>query len=259
MGFLETLDGISGSPITKAGFWAWDVYKKKKTQLLREVIRCEIRQGDFSRVDVDDMVGISYRLQKDVMEGVAKNNLRLLCALIAGLNESEKLTATNFLKFAPILESLTEDEIRVIAIDLYDQYNPRPQSPRAAALSMEATKELMESELYKQYKQQETDWEQTKNNFITSLGFEPRNKHHSYYTSIEDNDKMTEVHYGLLRTGLYRMSVETEYQEEEYDKEGKHGPYTKTYAEFEFTGLMVELMPYVKTTLKNLFDEQAIK
>ena len=96
MNFLDTVDEIANNPLAKATIFAWDKYKRNKIKMLREVIRSEIRQGDFSNVDIDDLVGISYRLQKDAMEGVAKNNLRLLCAIISGLHEDNKLTAPNF-------------------------------------------------------------------------------------------------------------------------------------------------------------------
>ena len=50
---------------------------EKRKELLRNVILSEIRQGDFSRVNEDDMIAICFRLLRDAMEGVAKNNLRL--------------------------------------------------------------------------------------------------------------------------------------------------------------------------------------
>ena len=88
---------------------------EKRKELLRNVILSEIRQGDFSRVNEDDMIAICFRLLRDAMEGVAKNNLRLMARLICGLNKKDQLTANNFQKYAKILADLDENEIVLLA------------------------------------------------------------------------------------------------------------------------------------------------
>lgn len=98
---------------------------EKRKELLRSVILSEIRQGDFSRVNEDDMIAICYRLLHDAMEGVAKNNLCLMARLICGLNKNGQLTANNFQKYAKILADLDENEIVFLAtsIKYINQYN----------------------------------------------------------------------------------------------------------------------------------------
>lgn len=196
----------------------WD----KKLENAREDILAEIRAGVFDNVDIDDQISIIHRLLRAISEGTARKNFRLICRLVQGLSDCKKLTAPIFLRFASVLDSLTEDEIKVISIDLYDDYNPKPID-----------------------NEKKVEWQKTKDEFIISLGFEPRNKHRSYYTSLEDNDKITKVHYALLRTGLYSLVVETEYEDVVYDKEGPRGPYTNTYTEFVTTDLMTDLKDVV--------------
>lgn len=90
-------------------------YIEKRKEELRNVILCEIRQGDFSRVYDDDKIAICYRLMRDAIEGTTKNNLRLMARLICGLNEKNKLTAPTFQKYEKILADLEQEEIEIIA------------------------------------------------------------------------------------------------------------------------------------------------
>lgn len=231
MNFLDTVDEIANSPLAKATIFAWDKYKRNKIKMLREVIRSEIRQGDFSNVDSDDLVGISYRLQKDAMEGVAKNNLRLLCAIISGLHEDNKLTAPNFLKFAPILEGVTENELKVIAYDLWPLLNPQPpHSDETSIVVRENGTYIYECEAHKV-------WRKSRESFIGSLG-------HS--------ENIKTIKYALLRTGLYYIKVDTSTKVEIYD-DGS-GNNTESYSDVEFrhSALMDELLPYIKSVILSL-------
>ncbi len=90
-------------------------YQNKKKENLRWVIEKEMRQGDFSRVNEDDMIAIFYRLTREALEGTAICNLRLMARLICGLNEKGQLTANNFQKHAKILADLDENEIVLLA------------------------------------------------------------------------------------------------------------------------------------------------
>ena len=83
----------------------------KKRKMLQDCILSEFRQGDFSRASEDDLIGIYYRLYRDAMEGVAKNNLRLMCRVIQGMYDKDKLKSKSFLRFANILSDLSEEEI----------------------------------------------------------------------------------------------------------------------------------------------------
>lgn len=86
----------------------------KRAQDAMEILLSEIRQGDFSGVDQNDAVSIIARFQRDAMEGVARNNLRLMARVINGMAKKNELKAPSFLKYANILSSLTEDEIIVL-------------------------------------------------------------------------------------------------------------------------------------------------
>lgn len=100
-------------------------YQNQKKEDLRWVIEKEIRQGNFSRVNEDDMIAICYRLAREALEGTAICNLRLMARLICGLNKKGQLTANNFQKYAKILADLDENEIVLLAtsIKYINQYN----------------------------------------------------------------------------------------------------------------------------------------
>lgn len=114
-GILGDCLGIKGVPTGTASS-AIGKLMGKRHALLREIIRCEIRQGNFERVDEDELISICFRLIRDAEEGVAKNNLRLMVRVINGMAEKEKLKASSFLNYASILANLTEDEIIVLGI-----------------------------------------------------------------------------------------------------------------------------------------------
>lgn len=231
MNFLDTVDKTSNNPLTKVAIFAWDKYKKNKVKMLREIIRAEIRQGDFSNVDSDDLVGISYRLQKDALEGVAKNNLRLLCAIISGLHEDNKLTAPNFLKFAPILEGLTENELKVIAYDIWPLLNPQPpHSDETSVVVRENCTHVYECETHKA-------WRGAREDFIKSLG---------HIGNIQT------IKYALLRTGLYYIKVHTSTTVEIYDDGSGNNTESYSGVEFIHSALMGELLPYIKSVILNL-------
>lgn len=215
MDLLEKIDKVANSPLAKTAKFVWDAYVAKHQKRLREYILRDIRQGDFSRVHDDDIIAISYRLHKDAIEGVAKNNLRLLCRLISGLNDADKLIAPTFLKYATILESLTTDELKVIAYDIWLYNNPKPD----------------EQALWKigkpRFDEKEQQWKRIQQAFIKSINI----KMDEYETT-----QMT-----LLRTGLYRL-------EYALDPQGANLEYPQDWLVnpiFSITPLMVELMEYV--------------
>lgn len=228
MGFLDIIDKHSNKLMAKGLEFFWNKYKKKKITMLREVILSEIRQGDFSDVDIDDLVGISYRLQKDAMEGIAKNNLRLLCAMIAGLHNNNKLTAQNFLKFAQVLEGLTEEEIKVIAYDLWPILNSQPKtSDETSVVVKNGVTEIYECETHKL-------WRENREKFIQRLKLP---------TDINT------IRYALLRTGLYFIKVHTSTTVEIYDDGSGNNAESHTSVEFRQSSLMAELIPYIKNVI----------
>ncbi|MCK5374353.1 MAG: hypothetical protein KAJ40_03630 [Alphaproteobacteria bacterium] len=88
----------------------------KRSQIAMEILLKELRQGNFECVDQNDAVSIIARYQRNAMEGVAKNNLRLIACVINGMSEKKSLKAPTFLKYANILADLTDDEIIVLGI-----------------------------------------------------------------------------------------------------------------------------------------------
>jgi len=88
----------------------------ERAQGALEMLLSEVRQGRFEGVDQHEAVGVIARFQRDAMEGVAKNNLRLMARIINGMAEQQALMAPTFLRYANILASLTDDEISMLAI-----------------------------------------------------------------------------------------------------------------------------------------------
>lgn len=239
MDFLTAIDNTSNNPLVKLGLFAWDKYKKNKIELLRAIIRSEMRQGDFSNVDSDNLVGICYRLQNDVMEGVAKNNLRLLCAMIAGINEEQKLTAQTFLKFAPILETLTNDEIKIIARDVWPLLNPAPKSHD------ENSKKVVDGAIYYYESEAYKEWKQRREDFFKktdlNINFDNQNP-----------TKGQSLRYALLRTGLYYANIQTSTKVEIYEDGSGNNTDSYTNVDFKFSSLMDELLPYIKNVILDM-------
>lgn len=88
----------------------------KRSKDAMEILLSEFRQGNFENIDENEIISIIARFQRDAMEGVAKNNLRLMAQVINGMAEKKNLKAPSFLRFANIVASLTEDEIHVLSI-----------------------------------------------------------------------------------------------------------------------------------------------
>lgn len=113
MNFLTVIENV---PYKTIGILALKSYYNKQKEKVRWVIEKELRQGDFSRVDKDDLIAIHFRLCHAAIEGTAKNNLRLMARLICGLNEKNKLTASTFQKYSKILADLSNEEINLLAV-----------------------------------------------------------------------------------------------------------------------------------------------
>lgn len=127
---------VKGVPMATAGAVLSRVMGKRH-QVLREVIASEFRQGNFDHADEDEFVSICYRLIRDAEEGLAKNNLRLLARVINGMAEKNELKAPSFLRYATILSSLTDKEVRILAVMVqYKDYihQPKTEDQRHAAL-----------------------------------------------------------------------------------------------------------------------------
>ncbi len=90
-------------------------FLQRRQKELQEIILQEVRDGDFLRVNQDDILSIVYRLLNDINEGVGKNNIRLLARLILGMNNKEQLSSSRFHHFNTILSELSYEQIQFLA------------------------------------------------------------------------------------------------------------------------------------------------
>jgi hypothetical protein len=93
----------------------------KKRREATEILISEMSNGhhghiNFDEHDVDPLIDIILRFSKAVADGAAKENLRLLAQVIAGLKKKKALEGDKFQRWCGILENLTRDELLVIGI-----------------------------------------------------------------------------------------------------------------------------------------------
>lgn len=97
-----------------------DSYAERKRKEAADIFINEVSQGyhgriDFDEHDLDPLIGIVHRFWKAVEDGAARENLRLLAQVIAGLKKNKALEDVDqFRKWAGILEQLTRDELLVL-------------------------------------------------------------------------------------------------------------------------------------------------
>lgn len=92
-----------------------EVMERRKKEAM-EILLSEIRQGQFQNVDGHEAISVVERYLRAAVEGTAKQNLRLLAQVIRGMANNKILKAPSFIKYAGILGTLTEDEIRLLGI-----------------------------------------------------------------------------------------------------------------------------------------------
>src|ERR1700730_1287808 len=114
-------DVLSVFQVPGAGFLGklGDKYLERKRKEAAEVLIAEVANGyhgpiSFADSDADPLIEIIYRFSKAVADGAARENLRLLAQVIAGLKKNKALEPDKFRKWANILEQLTRDELMVI-------------------------------------------------------------------------------------------------------------------------------------------------
>lgn len=112
-GIFQDVLSLCGIPTSTAEA-IYDSILQKRSEDALNMLFCKIRQGNFNNIDQNEFVSIIARYQRDAVEGIAKNNLRLMARLICGLNEKGQLTAPNFQKYAKILADLSLDEIDIL-------------------------------------------------------------------------------------------------------------------------------------------------
>jgi hypothetical protein len=202
----------------------------KRHKLLQEVVRSEIRQGNFDRVDEDELISIFFRLIRDAEEGVARNNLRLMARVINGMAEKKELRAPSFLRYASILSSLSEEEITVLGIMAKDV----AKEVRTYTGEMHLRDPLQ----------------------VADAGKDELHRSGLEYRSIQQ---------ALLRTGLIAMDTVSETKQTKKPDTGQNMMYasgrkdsgfdieTKTSQTFRLTPLMVEVLEYTDSfDLKDL-------
>ena len=116
-------------------------FLRNRQKELQNIIESEIKEGDFSKVDKDDLISIVIRLFNDINEGVGKNNIRLMARVIVGLNDKDELTASKFHNFNTILANLSYEEIMFLA-DVIREYKTglpkeiynKPDNPKEVAV-----------------------------------------------------------------------------------------------------------------------------
>jgi hypothetical protein len=129
-----------------------DAYLQKKRKEAADILIEEVAEGspepiNFTESDADPLIEIIYRFSKAVSDGAARENLRLLAQVIAGLKKNKALDPDKFRKWANTLEQLTRDELMAIGkavaikrkLDV-EAGNGTPQRP-------EAFSNLLKSEL----------------------------------------------------------------------------------------------------------------
>jgi hypothetical protein len=104
-----------GNTLAKLG----DRYLERKQKEAAEILIEEVAKGspepiNFAESEADPLIEIIYRFAKAAADGAARENLRLLAQVIAGLKKNKALEPDRFRKWANILEQLTRDELVVI-------------------------------------------------------------------------------------------------------------------------------------------------
>jgi hypothetical protein len=96
-------------------------YLAKKRREAAEVLIKEISAGrhgpvNFNEQDVEPLIDIVLRFSKAVADGAARENLRLLAQIIAGLKKRRALDPDRFRRWAQIVEDMTRDELMVVGL-----------------------------------------------------------------------------------------------------------------------------------------------
>jgi hypothetical protein len=107
-----------GIPTAVASQLYQDILEKRNAEAL-EILLSEIRQGNFENIDQQDVISIVARFQRDAMEGVARNNLRLMANVLASLSEDEITVLGIMAKYAQNPD--LRDEGRKHPLDIIDR------------------------------------------------------------------------------------------------------------------------------------------
>lgn len=106
---------LFGIPTATAMTLYQEILDKRSAEAL-DILMFEIRQGNFENIDQDEVVSIIARFQRDAMEGVARNNLKLMARVINGMAVEQELKSSTFYRYANIIASLSTDEMTVLGV-----------------------------------------------------------------------------------------------------------------------------------------------
>lgn len=130
--FFDIL-GLWGIP-TNSIQELWNQHQEKVLSSSRDVLLEEIEKGNFNNVADDDKISILHRYTQAAMNGVARINLRLLAkainSLIKGNGLSKTIYANEFNRYASSLESLSNEEIHLLANMYQYRQNANPPCSR---------------------------------------------------------------------------------------------------------------------------------
>jgi hypothetical protein len=109
----------------------WNAHCERKLAESRDILFDEINQGNFNNIANDDKISLIHRYTLAAMNGTARLNLRLLAKAINSITKGEQLPspiyANEFNRYAQILETLSDDEIHLLA-NMYQYKKDAPQS-----------------------------------------------------------------------------------------------------------------------------------
>jgi hypothetical protein len=147
---LSALQMPGGSFIGKLG----DKYLERKQKEAAKILIEEVSKGspepiNFTGSNADPMIEIIYRFSKAAADGAARENLRLLAQVIAGLKRNKALEPDKFRKWANILEQLTRDELMVIGKAIAIRRKIAAEGPNATDDFFQRLTEQLEASGYK--------------------------------------------------------------------------------------------------------------
>ena len=96
-----------------------DNYVARRRSEAANILIKEIRGGrhgeiHFEEYDLDPLLQMTMRFSKAIDEGAARQNLRLLAQVIAGLKKNKAFDPDKFRRWCGIVEHLTRDELMVL-------------------------------------------------------------------------------------------------------------------------------------------------
>lgn len=97
----------------------WTAHCERKLAESRDILFDEITGGNFNNIADDDKISLMHRYTLAAMNGTARLNLRLLAKAINSIAKGEQLRspiyANEFNRYAQILETLSDEEIHLLA------------------------------------------------------------------------------------------------------------------------------------------------